>query len=222
MFKSSMTTNTMLASRRLLLRRIVGLICLLPLHGIAATLKLTPQQTAGPFYPSEPPLDEDNDLTQVQGHAGKARGQHTELAGRILDRNGDPVRNSRVEIWQCDASGRYHHPQDRDDRRPLDPAFQGFGLTYSDELGRYRFRTIRPVPYPGRTPHVHMAVFPQGHTPFVTQMYVQGEPRNDNDFLFTRIPAEQRQLVLARFTPANAPGLVFTTQFDVVLDVTPG
>ncbi len=211
----------MLASRRMVLRRIAGLLCLFPLHGLAATLKPTPQQTAGPFYPSEPPSDEDNDLTQVQGHAGKARGQHTELTGRILDRNGNPVRNSRVEIWQCDAGGRYHHPRDRDDRRPLDPAFQGFGFTHSDELGRYRFRTIRPVPYPGRTPHIHMAVFPQGHTPFVTQMYVLGEPRNESDFLFSRIPVEQRSLILARFVPAAARGDLYKAQFDIVLNVTP-
>lgn len=192
-----------------------------PFSGLAAALNPTPQQTAGPFYPSEAPLDDDNDLTRVQGRSDKARGQHTELTGRILDRNGEPVTGTRIEIWQCDANGRYHHPRDRDDQRPVDPAFQGFGSTHSDTLGRYRFRTIHPVPYPGRTPHIHMAVFPQGHKPFVTQMYVQGEPRNENDFLFSRIPVEQRSLILARFVPAAARGDLYKAKFDIVLNVTP-
>lgn len=155
---------------------------------LAAHLQPTPSQTAGPFYPPELPLDDDNDLTRVRGAAGVARGRITDLTGRLLDLDGKPIRGARIEIWQCDAQGRYRHPLDPGDA-PIDPGFQGFGRTASDSEGRYRFRTIRPVPYPGRTPHIHVAVFPEGERPLVTQLYVAGEPLNDGDFLYRRIPA---------------------------------
>ncbi len=126
----------------------------------ATRLEPTPAQSAGPFYPTEPPLDDDQDLTRVRGALGVAQGRITDLSGRLLDRDGRPISATRIEIWQCDATGRYHHPLDRGGAR--DPNFQGFGHTVTDAEGRYRFRTIRPVPYPGRTPHIHIAVFPPG------------------------------------------------------------
>ena len=85
-----------------------------------------------------------------------------------------------MEIWQCDANGRYRHPRDRGDVEE-DPNFQGFGHTVTDADGHYRFRTIRPVPYPGRTPHIHAAVIQEGARPFVTQIYVADEPLNLRD-----------------------------------------
>ncbi len=178
-------------------------------------LQPTPRQTAGPFYPNEPPLDDDNDLTRVAGRSGVARGRIADVTGRVLDQNGRALDNVRVEIWQCDANGRYHHPRDRG--RDMDENFQGFGHTYTDAQGDYRFRTIRPVPYPGRTPHIHMAIFPRHAEPFTTQLYVAGEPRNAGDFVFNRIAAERRHRVLSEFVPSGRGDAVLRAWYDVVL-----
>jgi protocatechuate 3,4-dioxygenase beta subunit len=185
----------------------------------ATRLEPTPAQSAGPFYPTEPPLDDDQDLTRVRGASGLAQGRITDLSGRLLDRNGRPIPSTRIEIWQCDATGRYHHPLDRGG--PRDPNFQGFGRTVTDAEGRYRFRTIRPVPYPSRTPHIHIAVFPPGEPPFITQLYVRGEPRNASDWLFDRIPPERRPRVLADFIPVQRDGVELAANFDLILEVTP-
>jgi protocatechuate 3,4-dioxygenase beta subunit len=185
----------------------------------ARLLEPTPRQAAGPFYPVELPLDDDNDLIRVEGQPTEAEGRSTNLSGRILDRNGRPLAGMRIEIWQCDANGRYRHPRDRGPAP--DPGFQGHGATVSDAEGRYRFRTIHPVPYPGRTPHIHVAVFPSGERPFTTQLYVEGETRNDSDFLFHYIPEEARSRVLARFEPEPRGDAELRARFDLVLGITP-
>ncbi|MEJ2575993.1 MAG: protocatechuate 3,4-dioxygenase [Gammaproteobacteria bacterium] len=197
--------------RRMLLAGGAGLLAL-PLG--ATPRQPTPSQTAGPFYPRTPPLDQDNDLTRIAGREGVAEGRISDLSGQVLDSNGRPLSGLRVEIWQCDAHGRYRHPGDRQ-AAPMDPNFQGFGKTVTDSSGRYRFRTIRPVPYPGRTPHIHAAVFREGERPFVTQIYVAGEAGNQEDFLFRRIPEELRRLVLADFAPGSEAEL--SARFDFVL-----
>lgn len=184
----------------------------------ASAAVVTPRQSAGPFYPDQLPLDDDNDLVRVAGRSEPAKGQVSDLTGRLLDRNGQPVGNTRIEIWQCDANGRYRHTRDPG-RSPIDPGFQGFGRAVSDAQGRYRFRTIRPVSYPGRTPHIHVAVYPDGERPFVTQLYVADEPRNAEDFLYRRIPVEQRGLVTAAFEPATADGQELQARWDVILGI---
>lgn len=78
------------------------------------------------------------------------------------------------------------------------------------------FRTIRPVPYPGRTPHIFVAVFREGDEPYVTQLYVKGEPRNSTDFLFARIPPERRELVTAAFMPVSRGEAEREAVFDIV------
>lgn len=180
-------------------------------------LTLTPRQMAGPFYPDIMPLDDDNDLTRVAGRPGKARGQITDLSGKLLDINGKPLSNHRIEIWQCDANGRYRHTNDNQGKA-IDENFQGFGHTLTDRQGNYRFRTIKPVAYPGRTPHMHIAVFPKNEQPFITQLYVSGEPRNQYDFLFTRIPVEKRHRVVAGFNKAEKDDRLMAANFDIVLD----
>jgi protocatechuate 3,4-dioxygenase beta subunit len=184
-------------------------------QSLAAILQ-TPRQPAGPFYPDRPILDDDNDLTRVKGQVSGAQGAISELEGRILDRNGSPVAGARIEIWQCDANGRYRHSHDRGSAA-MDPGFQGFGHNLTGADGRYRFRTIRPAPYPGRTPHIHVAVFAGDDPPFVTQLYVAGDPRNDADFLYRRIPVERRELVTAVFAEERAPGIDYRAQWDLVL-----
>jgi protocatechuate 3,4-dioxygenase beta subunit len=198
----------------------MGLTAIHAVPALAELLSTTPRQPAGPFYPAEPPLEDDNDLTRIAGRERPARGQITDLGGRILDRNGRPLEKLRIEIWQCDANGRYRHPRDPGGR-PVDPGFQGFGHTLSDQQGRYRFRTIRPAPYPGRTPHIHVAVFPAGETPFITQLYVAGEARNGGDFLYRRVPEAQRHLVTTAFRPSGTAGVELTAEWDIVLGITP-
>ena len=142
-------------------------------HPTWAALTPTPRQTAGPFYPLSLPLDADADPVMVAGRAAPARGTVTHVVGRVLEPGGRAVPGARIEIWQCDALGHYHHPLDGGG---ADPNFQGYGATVADRDGFYRFRTIRPVAYPGRTPHVHFALAGPGFERFTTQMYVAGEP----------------------------------------------
>lgn len=191
-----------------------GALSLLSAPFAAVARDATPRQSAGPFYPNLPLLDEDNDLTRVPGQEGPAMGEIADLSGQVLDTQGRPLAGLRVEIWQCDANGRYRHSRDRQST-PMDPAFQGFGHATTDAEGRYRFRTIRPVAYPGRAPHIHAAVFGAGERPFVTQIYAAGDPGNAGDFLYQRVPAELRALVQADFQPAAAGML--DARFDFVL-----
>jgi len=190
------------------------------LRGAAAeTLPPTPAQTAGPFYPLKFPADSDSDLVHVAGHSHAAKGPVTEVTGRVLDVNGRPMRGVEVEIWQADANGRYHDP--RDDRagpRP-DADFQGYGKATADDSGGYRFLTIRPVAYPGRTPHIHFAVSGHGFAPFVTQMYIAGEAGNDRDPVLSGIrdPAARAQVIVPlRPAPEVAAGAL-AGSFDIVL-----
>jgi len=183
----------------------------------AAMLPPTPPQTAGPFYPRSFPADSDNDLVQITGRAGIATGTITYVTGRVLDGAGRAIRGARVEIWQCDANGRYHYVDDGRDDRPLDENFQGYGQTLTDDGGAYRFRTIRPVPYPGRTPHIHFAVSAPDFPRFITQMYVSGEPRNERDGVLMSVrglAARDRLIVPLRL--AAEPGALAGT-FDIVL-----
>ncbi|MBT8127573.1 MAG: intradiol ring-cleavage dioxygenase [Gammaproteobacteria bacterium] len=207
-------------SRRKLL---IGMAALTVTHSTAIAKKLmtTPRQSAGPFYPVTLPLDDDNDLTHVEGAEGEAQGLITNLGGKILDINHRPLDALRIEIWQCDANGRYRHPHERS-QAAIDENFQGHGHALTDADGQYHFRTIKPVPYPGRTPHIHIAVFPKGEPPFVTQLYINNEPRNENDFLFQRVPADRRHLVVARFNQSQYPDTAFDASFNIILNRTDG
>lgn len=167
----------------------------------------TPQATAGPFYPS-PAMrhaDDDADLVRIEGAVRAAGGVVVFLSGRVLGRDGRPLPGARVEIWQCDANGRYLHSGDRGGPA-RDTAFQGFGHAVTAADGRYRFRTIRPVPYPGRTPHIHVKVIAPRQE-LTTQFYIDGDPRNAADFLWRRMSPAEAQAVAMRFrdTGAGAP-----------------
>jgi len=189
--------------------------------GTAAALIPTPRQSAGPFYPETLPLDDDNNLTEVAGNSEKATGIISDVSGKVVDINGKPLRDMRIEIWQCDANGRYRHPREKA-IRPLDKNFQGHGFTITNTEGLYRFRTIRPVPYPGRTPHIHVAVFPADEAPFITQLYIAGEERNKTDFLYNHIPSDKRHLVTAQFDSSTKPGADQQARFDIILNRTDG
>lgn len=178
----------------------------------------TPPATAGPFYPASIPLDSDADLVKVEGKARIATGTIAHLTGKLLDQNGCPVAGAKIEIWQCDAFGAYHHPNDRGDI--AEPEFQGYGSAITGGEGEYRFRTIRPVSYPGRTPHIHVRTTKAGMQPLTTQLYVEGEPDNQRDFLYNRIPADQRQTILARFPESPNESLTVVPEFNIILGVT--
>jgi len=168
----------------------------------AAERLVTPPQAMGPFYPIELPLDQDNDLTRVAGQSGRAFGPLLDVIGRVLDEAGVPVSGLRLEIWQVNGHGR----------------FQGFGHTLTAADGSYRFRTIKPVTYPGRAPHIHFALVGRSQRRFYTQMYLAGAPENRDDFLLRRLSAAgQRALVVPL-----SPGADQTLQgsFDIVLGKT--
>lgn len=211
-------TTQIIKGRRLLLAAgSLGLSGLAVAPATMAGLLPTPPQSRGPFYPRTLPLDSDNDLVTVAGRPALASGVITDLTGHVRDERGRTVAGARVEIWQCDAYGRYHHPWDRRDV-PLDKNFQGYGGFTSGADGGYRFRTIRPVAYPGRAPHIHFAVTAPGAERLITQMYVAGAKENSRDGLLNRIrDPKLRQRLIVDFVPAPGGLGRQLAKFDIVL-----
>jgi protocatechuate 3,4-dioxygenase beta subunit len=185
----------------------------------AAGLVATPAQTEGPFYPTDWSGDVDNDLVVVTGEAAHAQGQITHILGRILDTSGAPIPDAAIEIWQCDATGIYRHPRDTHWLRKRDGGFQGCGRARSTANGAYAFRTIKPVAYPGRTPHIHFAITAPGRSPLITQMYVAGEPQNARDGILNAISdRRQRDSVIVRLQPGDGiEASALAGSFDIVL-----
>ncbi len=193
---------------------------LLPLPAaFAAALAATPQQTEGPFYPASFPADMDNDLVQVRGQAAQAMGTVLHLQGRVLDLDGRPVEGALVEIWQCDAQGLYDHPR-QPGRERRDSAFQGYGRLLAAADGRYGFRTLKPVAYPGRTPHIHLKVATTAGSQLTSQFYVAGEPGNERDGIFRAAARDPRRRERIEMRLAPAPGLeagALATTMDIVV-----
>jgi protocatechuate 3,4-dioxygenase beta subunit len=189
---------------------------------MAEELIRTPAQTEGPFYPDKLPLDTDNDLIIVNDQLTSAVGDITHLTGRILDAQGNPIRNALVEIWQVDNNAAYLHTQSGN-RDKYDSNFQGFGRFLTGSSGGYYFRTIKPVPYPGRTPHIHVKVKLKGRPEFITQCYIKGHAGNERDGIWRSIRDEQqRNSVTIDFAPLKNSKLgELAANFDVVLGYTP-
>jgi protocatechuate 3,4-dioxygenase, beta subunit len=188
----------------------------------AEALVRTPAQTEGPFYPDKLPLDTDNDLLVINDGITPAVGEVTFLSGRILDARGEPIRNAVVEIWQCDQHGAYLH-SGTSNQEKRDKNFQGFGRFLTGSTGEYLFRTIKPVAYPGRTPHIHMAVKVRGRDKLTTQCYIEGEPQNERDGVLRRIAdPKARASVIVPFAPlAGATAGELAARFNVVMGFTP-
>jgi protocatechuate 3,4-dioxygenase beta subunit len=141
------------------------------------------------------------------------------LTGRVLDRRGQPVAQAAVEIWQCDANAVYHHPAGGAEAE-RDPHFQGYGRTLTEADGRFHFRTIRPVPYPGRTPHIHVRIAPRSGGTLATQLYLPNEPGNARDFLFRQLSRdEQAALTLSLRTTESTHPLARGTQITATTDL---
>src|SRR3954452_8184619 len=210
------------SSRRAFLRRAAFASALFTVPGaFAEELVRTPPQTEGPFYPDHLPLDTDNDLIVVNDSATAALGDITWLNGRVLDARGQPIRNALVEIWQCDNNGAYLH-SGTTNKDKADKYFQGFGRFLTGATGEYVFRTIKPVPYPGRTPHIHFAIKMKGHEKWATQCYIKGFPGNPKDGIWKSLDEKGRDLLSVPFTaiPASRAGEL-AAKFDIVMGYTP-
>jgi protocatechuate 3,4-dioxygenase, beta subunit len=186
----------------------------------AEQLARTPRLTEGPFYPPKLPLDTDNDLLIINNNITPAVGDVTHLTGRLLSVSGEPIRNAVIEIWQCDAKGVYIAQGDNPGK---DSNFQGFGRFLTSSTGEYYFRTIKPVPYPGRTPHIHVKIKKGGRELLTTQLFINGHEQNKRDGVLAdvRDPVD-RELVLVDFTPIKDSKIgELSAVFDIVVGITP-
>ncbi len=187
----------------------------------AQKLIATSAQDLGPFYPIIHSADHDADLTRVTGRDGVAMGQPINVIGRVVDLQGRPIRNAQVELWQCNAAGRYDHPGDSANPAGLDPNFQGFARLATDGGGEFKFRSVKPkdydTPIGRRTPHIHFSI--DGHRErLVTQMYFPGEPLNDIDFVLKN--ASPRESVMAEaIDPLSGDPQALAYRWTVVLGV---
>ena len=210
--------------RRHFLRQLAFGSALVAVPGLfAEQLALTPRQTEGPFYPDILPLDTDNDLIVVNDRLTPAVGEITWLSGRLLTAAGSPIRNATIEIWQCDSTGVYLHSKTGGEKAKRDVNFQCFGRFVTGSTGEYVFRTIKPVPYPGRSPHIHLAVKLKGKKELISQCYIKGHPGNAKDGVWNGIKdAQQRENVTIDFAPlAGSKVGELTAKWDVVMGLTP-
>ena len=210
-------------TRRNFMRNLAAGAALFSTPGLfAEQLILTPEQTEGPFYPDHLPLDTDNDLLIVNDSITPAVGEVTWLSGRVLDVGGKPVRNALVEIWQVDHNAVYLHSKSSANGK-RDTNFQGFGRFLTGSTGEYVFRTIKPVPYPGRTPHIHFAIKMKGREKWTTQCYIKGEARNERDGIYKHITdLKQREAVTVDFASIKESKTgELAASFDIVLGFTP-
>ena len=180
----------------------------------------TPRQTEGPFYPDEMPLDTDNDLLVIGDSITPAVGEVSHLSGTVKNTKGEFVKNALVEIWQVGAKGVYLHT--KDDRPGRDENFQGYGRFLTDSKGRYYFRTVKPVTYPGRAPHIHVAVTLNNKRMLTSQCYVKGDKRNDKDFIYKRLSKVGQKLTTVDFAPIKeSKANELNAVWDIIIGVTP-
>ena len=218
-----MPNTILIPERRLFMRSLAFTTAMFTTAGLfAEELTRTPKQTEGPFYPTKLPLDTDNDLILINDKITPALGEITHLTGRILDEKGSPITGAVVEIWQADNNGAYLH-QGSDNGAKRDANFQGFGRFLTGTKGEYYFRTIKPVAYPGRTPHIHFKIKKGGKELLVTQCYIKGDPQNEKDFIYKSIrDAKSRAAIVADFQPIKESKIgELAASFDLVLGLTP-
>ena len=188
----------------------------------AEELTKTPAMAEGPFYPDKLPLDTDNDLLILNDSITPAVGQVTHLSGRVLTTTGKPIAGAFVEIWQVDSRGVYLHSRSSNAQN-RDTNFQGYGRFLTSRKGEYYFRTVKPVSYPGRVPHIHFAVSMNGRRVLTTQMLTRGNADNAKDGLFRRFQDQKlRDALTADYKPIAESKLgELAVQYDLVLGFTP-
>jgi protocatechuate 3,4-dioxygenase, alpha subunit len=178
--------------------------------------RTTPSQTIGPFFHQALLREGWNNLA-----ARGAAGERATIEGRVIDGDGAPVTDAMIEVWQANAAGRYDHPEDVQERKPLDPSFQGFGRVATGPDGRFRLHTIKPGPVAGagevlQAPHINVSIFARGLLKrLVTRIYFPGEPLNEIDALLSVLPNDRRATLIARV--ADAGGAERVLHFDIVL-----
>jgi protocatechuate 3,4-dioxygenase, beta subunit len=210
-----------LPRRHLLVAAVAGTLAL---PALASSRRALPQMGDGPFYPPKAWRtrwsDWDADLTQVRdgSRTAVARGAHLGLSLVLADANGRLVDGAECEIWQCDTLAHYRHPDVKRDEGRFDPGFQGFGAAVSDARGELALRTIRPVAYPGRTPHIHIKVRHASFGEWTSQLFVAGDAGNERDFLWRRLPAEGRAGLEMKLAAAPAgSGLAHACRHELML-----
>ncbi|MBX3400445.1 MAG: intradiol ring-cleavage dioxygenase [Gemmataceae bacterium] len=218
-----MSSSIIPVSRRLVLGS--AALALFTPGAFAEELVKTPKQTEGPFYPNKLPLDTDNDLIIINDGTNPSVGTITHLTGKVLDPKGNPVKNALVEIWQCDANGVYLHTKDSEPKKDKqDKHFQGFGRFLTGSTGEYYFRTIKPVEYPGRAPHIHVKIKMGKDTLLITQCYAKDEKaRNEKDGIYMGIKdPKARESVTVDFQKVKGSKIgELQAQFTIVLGSTP-
>ncbi|HEY8533659.1 MAG TPA: protocatechuate 3,4-dioxygenase subunit beta [Micromonospora sp.] len=182
-------------------------------------------ELTGPVFGVTDVTEIDSDLTRH--HIGEPIGERITITGRVVDRDGRPVRGQLIEIWQANAAGRYAHQLDQHPA-PLDPNFTGYGRCITDDEGRYHFTTIKPGPYPWRNhlnawrpSHIHFSLFGTAFTQrLVTQMYFPGDPLLPYDPIFNSVRDEKaRQRLIATYDhDLSRPEVSLGYRWDIVLD----
>ena len=214
-----------LQRRRMLTTSLAFAASLYTTKGLFADLLSSPSLTEGPFYPDHLPLDLDNDLLVINESTTPAVGTITQLSGRVLDTKGDPIKGLTIEIWQCDANEVYLHSRDSGPKKKQQDAnFQGIGRFETSSTGEYRFRTIKPVPYPGRpAPHIHFKVKRGDRELLTTQLMIRGHAGNKRDGIFAEAgDAIDQELIQADFLPIpDSKTGDHYAKFDIVLGRTP-
>jgi protocatechuate 3,4-dioxygenase, beta subunit len=192
---------------------LAGLGTTLALPLLASSRRALAPMTDGPFYPPSRwreggplPLDWDADLTRVTSRAAAARGEHLALLATVADTQGRLIDGAEVEIWQCDALQQYRHPGVALERGRYDEGFQGFGAARSGKAGTVSFRTIKPVPYPGRTPHIHVKLRHASFGELTSQLFLAGDAGNERDFLWRNVPMADRSALALQLRAGPGEG----------------
>ncbi len=215
--------NSDLHRRHFLRQATLGSAAIFTVPGaFAEALTATPPMTEGPFYPDKLPLDTDNDLVRINDTITPSVGAITHLHGKVTDIKGNPIPNARVEIWQVDGKGAYIHSKDGGLTGPKrDDHFQGFGRFMTARDGRYYFRSIKPVPYGPRTPHIHFRIYRGEKKALTTQCFIAGDKGNEKDGLIKRL-GEPAKHLMVKFTPIlDSKTGELRAEFDIILGLTP-
>jgi protocatechuate 3,4-dioxygenase beta subunit len=216
---SSLILPSGLDRRRFLNRAALGLALFAVPGAFAAALQQTPKVGFGPFYPDHLPLDTDNDLILINDALTPAVGEISYVSGRVLGPDGEPIRNAIVEIWEADRNGIYIH-SGGGDKEKADKNFQGYGRFLTGESGEYLFRTIKPVAYRGRCPHIHCAVKIPGRDKWSTELHIKDHPLNADDGV--RRGVKNPELLEVEFKPvAGSKVGELAGKFDLVMGLTP-
>ena len=181
----------------------------------AGTLK-TPWQSTGPFYPDWEPDDLDNNLVNIGLQGMDAEGFKLDIFGTITNPEGKPLSSLLIEIWQTDKNGIYIHSS-APGQKKRDLNFQGFGKSISDLNGNFDFKTILPVAYFGRPPHIHILVRDDYEIKLITQLYFENHPLNESDFLFKRMNPEEKRLNTLILNRKSNQKSSLTSNFQLIL-----